>query len=941
MNTKHSGEYPSQHSPEPTINVNVDAPRTLGQNGENTQETNPNSTGELRADSTHHMQDGLNSQSGQATNHLTSQSTHRTLKPHQSAMVFRVECPGSPPQRLQLTGEIYTLGADESCSIRLRDPNVLPLHVTLCHQADTVVITAHQEPVWVNGTAVRKLEIKIGDVISLGGYRFQLISKQFIAIDKRERTKITNVLPPEVERAIAVSSESNTSSPTTSPVGSSSSDEQGLRDVSIQSRIDDCLRREQICEQREEKLSNEQAKLKIHQEDIARRVANLAAKDSTPLELYDQLADRQTEISRLRSMLESNEEANLNIEKHFAESKTALEEKLTLQSNELQSFQERQRNAEAEIKDLTAKIGTLSKELNHAQQQRDLVELRERLQRREHEHVIRQLENDRDHVIAEKAENQAKLRRMEGSIQELESLVASADEIPFEHEEMDSATKAHEDLADGIHNSHPLEFFDESFEPNEAISENSIDLSLPLDDLEMESITKTVPTSANKAEPECNDESGTLDQLDTAALAEFAKLSQKNSELLRELIRIKRERDDAKREASERRSMEEVSELEAALSMASGELAKTRADYDEAISLLCKMKEQREKEKARQQREDKAKQDDSDDDSNLGSPHSEAAAATTLLSSEPEGNPETSTKVSTAWKSLLKNLAHNKDSDPNPIAIDESSTKPNFSIAQEASETLEIEMIEKEMGDSWFHSRHSSKENRSDQNIDQKESLRGSDEDPLFVSRSEVAIKKPQRIAREILNRSEETLWHGGGQEQLTPPARLSERDSSLSQSNRVVGSTINLLEESTAQEASAKEASAKEASVKEASVEESVDRLLEKVDQNRVYAEASEDPSGSYLTYETTPRDGATSQIILTIRSLFSSCIEKTSRITLADQTVLMRYAFAFGAIAAGFVCYRLVPGQFRYLAVLMSMVLAAIYISEGVNMTRSRTSR
>ena len=43
------------------------------------------------------------------------------------------------------------------------------------------------------------------------------------------------------------------------------------------------------------------------------------------------------------------------------------------------------------------------------------------------------------------------------------------------------------------------------------------------------------------------------------------------------------------------------------------------------------------------------------------------------------------------------------------------------------------------------------------------------------------------------------------------------------------------------------------------------------------------------------------------------------------------MRYAFAFGAITAGFVCYRLVPGQVRYLAVLVSMVLAAIYISEG----------
>ncbi|MEC7407427.1 MAG: FHA domain-containing protein, partial [Planctomycetota bacterium] len=661
MNTNQSGEYPSQHSPEPTINVNVDAQRTLGPNREDTQKPNLTPEGELRADNTHQMRDGLKSFSGQATNHLSSQSTHRTPTPHQSAMVFRVECPGSPPQRLQLTGEIYTLGAGEGCSIRLRDPNVLPLHVTLCHQADTVVIRAHQEPVWVNGQAVGKSEIKIGDVITLGGYRFQLMSKQFISVDKRERTKITNVLPPEVERAIAESSESNTSSPTTSSVGSSSSDEQDLGDVSIQNHIDACLHQEKLCEQREEKLSNDQAKLETHQEDIAKRVANLTAKESTPLELNDQLADRQSEISSLRSMLESNKELNLEREKHFEESKTVLEEKLAIQSNELQSFQERQTNAEAEIKELSAKLAELSKELNHAQQQRDLVELREQLQRREHEHVVRQLESDRDHVIAEKAEKQAKLRRMERSIQELEALVASVDKIAFEHEEIDSATKAHEDLAEEIHNSRTLEFFDESFEPNEAISENTNELSLPLDDIEMGSIAKTVPSAVNKVEPECNDESGTLDQLDTKALAEFAELSQKNSELLTELIRIKRERDDAKREATERRSVEEVSELEAALSVASSELAKTRADYDEAISLLGKMKEQREKEKTRQQGEEKAKHDDSDNDSNTGSPNLESAAATPPLNSEPEGKPESSSKVSSAWKSLLKNLAHNKD----------------------------------------------------------------------------------------------------------------------------------------------------------------------------------------------------------------------------------------------------------------------------------------
>ena len=42
-----------------------------------------------------------------------------------------------------------------------------------------------------------------------------------------------------------------------------------------------------------------------------------------------------------------------------------------------------------------------------------------------------------------------------------------------------------------------------------------------------------------------------------------------------------------------------------------------------------------------------------------------------------------------------------------------------------------------------------------------------------------------------------------------------------------------------------------------------------------------------------------------------------------------------------AGLVCYRLVPGQVRYLAVFMALVLAAIYTTEGVTMAKSRAAR
>ena len=60
-------------------------------------------------------------------------------------------------------------------------------------------------------------------------------------------------------------------------------------------------------------------------------------------------------MKELRCTLESIQESHLAQEKHFEESRNALEDKLTLQLSELQSCNEKQTIAEAEIKDLTSK----------------------------------------------------------------------------------------------------------------------------------------------------------------------------------------------------------------------------------------------------------------------------------------------------------------------------------------------------------------------------------------------------------------------------------------------------------------------------------------------------------------------------------------------------------------------------------------------------------
>ena len=130
--------------------------------------------------------------------------------------------------------------------------------------------------------------------------------------------------------------------------------------------------------------------------------------------------------------------------------------------------------------------------------------------------------------------------------------------------------------------------------------------------------------------------------------------------------------------------------------------------------------------------------------------------------------PKSASRVSSAWKSLLKNLGHSKGSDPNPIAIEESSTETHLVIAEEADATLETEMMDNDTGDSWFHSCHSSRKNASIKVLTRKKPCVVLMKACCLFPKSQVAIQKPQRVTQEELNQSEDALWHGSGREQLT-----------------------------------------------------------------------------------------------------------------------------------------------------------------------------
>ena len=754
MTTEHSGEYSSEHSSDPIIHSTGDSAHTEAKSSGTGHVSSHDMTGSLRADTNHPE---LLSQTSTQRQHPDNASDDNDGL---SAFVFRVECPGSPPHRLQLTGNQYTLGSAEGCSIRLRDENVLPLHATIRHTADELFIEGHNEQVVVNGDYVDRCQLSIGDTLQLGSYRFKLVSNQRVSDTAKERPVLTNVLPPEVEKALARSNGRKQAAFT--------QDSNNLQELVTQSRLEACVRREQLCEKREAKLEDDRSNLKFRESDLAKRLARLEAEESASLELYDQLSKRQAEINSLRASLQEKESLHLQRETEYRNKQMEFEQELSTRSAQIESAQIENSLALEKIESLAEEVHSLRKELTETEQQRDLLELREQLQRKEHEHLVRQLETDRDQMVLERAEHQAKLRSMESSLQDLESLVASA-------ESLDSQVDDNLEIAP---------------ESDTAGSESN---------LNAESL-------GNHSSPE---------QLEHESLRQYMELSQENAKLIEELIELRRERDE-KNGVSEQLS-EEV---------------------DESSSI------------------ENQPSDDSDDSAGLTQNQPEGAAT--------DQEVKTESGSSQSWGSLLKNLGQT------PLNEIDHTTCSNTDKNNKVAAVSFDESIEETVTD-----------NISNDHVREQDCLS-----------------------------SEQT-------------AELSADHLSGSQNAE------SLLK------------------VQKESVEEAVHRLLNQ--ENQKYANHEEAPriASPISTQarvdddEATEAQSMTSRVITSIQTILSSEKETSRKKHVSDQAILMRYAFAFAAVIIGFICYRIVPGHIRYIAVIMALALAAIYTSEGLSMSRHRASR
>ena len=887
VNSDQSSESQADHSLEPIVTPLGDF---------STVEPNPavgpshkiqEMMGNLRADTNHIDQKQFATPS---SNQNQSTLQNSRLK----AFVFRVECPGSPPQRLQLTGDLYTLGTADGCSIRLRDTNVLPLHATLRQTSTELAVEAHTDPIIVNGHAIDSTTLQVGDILTLGGYRFELISNRILQNTSAERPTLTNALPADLEKAIAGS----TGEESVAPSGSSanSANHRNLQHLVAQTRLDDCSRREKLLDKREAKIEDDLASLKFREDDLSKRLARQQAEEAAALELYDQLAKGQSEILSLRKSIQDKQTLHLQREAELQNAIVNFEKALAEQRQSAEKETEKCISANDTIATLQEELEGIRKELFETQQDRDLIELREQLQRREHEILVRQLEEDRDRVIAERAENQAQLRRMEDNVRDIESMVSSAKSLDRESvEECSTAEK---------------------------IDNN--------------------PPNANHAASD-----STLDGLDRDSLQEYADLSKKNTELLAELIELKRERDSARDELSKSVPIENVSKLENELASASSELKRTRADFEEAVTLLETMKKHRLAKQTPTNSPESSNKDINEDSAGDSFGHSESVDFTeSVLDQEQEPK-----RVGASWNSLINNLGETPLRESAAKNAEDNAIEQVISLIEDADEPANLNPETASPQDGWFQpNRANSIKGDADRitmahpsvsSTRPDKQITSDNDETLFISKSQVAVAKTTSEQSSNLSQPKEVLWHGKTSEALisrSPSDSAEMTTESLSVEHQSGGDTTG--SDTTSDD-----------------VEKQLDRILKRAEQIREKREESfatglSETEPSETEPVVTSESSGSQSTILNQESTLSELNQllpanlgegrrKDAGTSLLESAVILRYLFALTAVVAGVICYRLVPGGIRYGAVAMALVLAAIYANEGLGMSRSRAHR
>ncbi|MEL6104530.1 MAG: FHA domain-containing protein, partial [Planctomycetota bacterium] len=352
-------------------------------------------------------------------------------RPSFDAIEFRVLRPGSPVKRLQLTGNRYTLGSGDGCSIQLDDETLRPMHAVLLRDAHRILMRAYSVPLEINGARVNESALRVGDIIRMGQYRFELLT-----------------VPGETSRTDSRSTRPRSA---TAQQNGTRHLQDKLTELSQQwhARHAECEARESRCDERESELHGRESELWSRAENLQRRETALVSQEAAAREIQETHAANQKELRRLRDreiasekelqakqqeLHEKNEELasrQQQMSQQQAQWKEREDEHVRRAdeaSRDLEQSREQARSAGESLQRIRDEFTQLNDQLTDLRERHNELQQRERVAQEEHERLRGELESARNDAIqasarseAERQQTQAELDRVTQRLSEVTS----------------------------------------------------------------------------------------------------------------------------------------------------------------------------------------------------------------------------------------------------------------------------------------------------------------------------------------------------------------------------------------------------------------------------------------------------------------------------------------------------------------------------------------
>lgn len=321
---------------------------------------------------------------------------------------FRVVRAGAPVRRLRLTGNRYTIGSGEGCSIQLDDQSLRSMHAVLLRDAHRVLMRAYSVPLECNGNRVTERVLRVGDVIRMGSYRFELLSAPLGADDLSD-SEI------RMQRSIGRLQAAVENDPTDTHLRNR------LTELSQQwhARHAECEIRETRCDHRESELHSRETELWSRAEKLQRREHFLVAQEAAAKEIQQTHAQTQQELQTLREReaevveeLERKQSELLDAQEQLKHRQAELEKRQAEWQQREQEFSQRAAEAQHQLEQtqqqaqsandavgrMRADFAALNEQLTELRERHSQLQHREREEQAEHERLRSELETQREQL---------------------------------------------------------------------------------------------------------------------------------------------------------------------------------------------------------------------------------------------------------------------------------------------------------------------------------------------------------------------------------------------------------------------------------------------------------------------------------------------------------------------------------------------------------------